>query len=51
MPPLIPPSVSVTSGRPPVEYDETIRLRRRSGLMSNYFDHLLLLDRIAVLRM
>ena len=28
---------------PPAEYDWTIHLRRRCGLMSNYFDHLLLL--------
>jgi len=26
---------------PPGEYDWTVRLRRRCGLMSNYFDHLL----------
>jgi len=26
---------------PSGEYDWTVRLRRRSGLMSNYFDHLL----------
>ena len=33
---------------PPGEYNWTIRLRRWCGLMSNYFDHLLLLlDRIA----
>ena len=25
---------------PPGEYDLTVRLRRRSGLTSNYFDHL-----------
>jgi len=28
---------------PPEEYDWTVHLRRRCGLMSNYFDHLLLL--------
>jgi len=27
---------------PPGEYDWTVRLLRRCGLMSNYFDHLLL---------
>jgi len=27
---------------PPGEYDWTVRVRRRCGLMSNYFDHLLL---------
>jgi len=26
---------------PPGDYDWTVRLRRRCGLMSNYFDHLL----------
>jgi len=26
---------------PPGEYDSAVRLRRRCGLMSNYFDHLL----------
>jgi len=34
------------------EYDRTVRVRRRCGLMSNYsnyFVHLLLLSRIAVL--
>jgi len=25
---------------PPGEYDLTVRVRRRCGLMSNYFDHL-----------
>ena len=28
---------------PPRKYDRTTRLRRRCGLMSNYFEHLLLL--------
>jgi len=32
------------------EYDGTLRVRWRCGLMSNYFDRLLLLGRIAVLR-
>ena len=27
---------------PPEEYDSTVHVRRRCGLMSNYFDHLLL---------
>jgi len=34
---------------PPGEYDWTVHVWRRCGLMSNYFDHLLLLARIAVL--
>jgi len=34
---------------PPGKYDWTV-VRRRCGLRSNYFDHLLLLERIAVLR-
>ena len=32
---------------PPGEYDWTVRVRRRCGLMSNYFDHLLLSGPIA----
>ena len=32
---------------PPGEYDWTVRVRRRCGLMSNYFDHLLLFGPIA----
>jgi len=28
---------------PPGEYDRAVHVRRRCGLMSNYFDHLLLL--------
>jgi len=35
---------------PPGEYDWTVHVRRRCGLMSNYFDHLLLLGSIVVLR-
>jgi len=37
---------------PAEEYDSAVHVRRRCGLMSNYFDHLLLLllGRIAVLR-
>jgi len=34
---------------PPGEYYWTVRLRRRCGLMSNYFDHLLLLSSLSVL--
>jgi len=34
---------------PPEEYDWTVHARRRCGLMSNYFDHLLLLGCITVL--
>ena len=26
---------------PPIEYDSTVRVRRRCGLMSDYFDRLL----------
>jgi len=29
---------------PPGEYDWIVRLRRRCGLMSRYFDHLLLMS-------
>jgi len=32
---------------PPGKYDWTVRMRRRCGLMSNYFNRLLLLGRIA----
>jgi len=34
---------------PPGEYVWTVRVRQRCSLMSNYFDHLLLLGSIAVL--
>jgi len=35
----------------PEEYDWTIRVRRRNGLMSNYFDHLFSLYNIAIYSM
>jgi len=34
---------------PPGEYDWTVHVRRRCGLLSNYFNHFLLLGPITVL--
>ena len=35
---------------PPDEYDWTVRVRQRCGLMTNYFDHLLLLCPVLIAR-